>query len=69
MFTLKVSYMLKCTDFQKICKKHDFTFFTGVPDSTFKSWMSFLDENRKDLINIIAVNECEAVAISAGYHL
>jgi phosphonopyruvate decarboxylase len=61
--------MIKCTDFQKLCKKHNFTFFTGVPDSAFKSWMSFLDENRKDLTNIIAVNECEAAAISAGYHL
>ncbi|MHA1744798.1 MAG: phosphonopyruvate decarboxylase [Promethearchaeota archaeon] len=47
-----------------------FDFFTGVPDSTFKSWMSFLDDmHGQGLQNIIACNECEAVAIGTGYHL
>ena len=54
----------------KIFQQHDFTFFTGVPDSTFKSWMSFLDDmHGNGLQNIIAANECEALAISSGYHL
>jgi len=53
-----------------IFNKNDLTFFTGVPDSTFKSWMSFLEhEHGKKLTQIIAVNECEAVGIAAGYHL
>jgi phosphonopyruvate decarboxylase len=60
---------LRCLDFSKICKKHVFTFFTGVPDSTFKSWMNFLEDKDNELTNIIAVNECEAAAICTGYHL
>lgn len=60
--------MLNCNDFFALCKKYDFTFFSGVPDSTFKSWMCFLEENAQ-LTNIVTVNECEAVAICAGYHL
>ena len=63
--------MLKCEDFFKLCKKYDFTFFSGVPDSTFKSWMSFLEKKDKEkkLRNIVCANECEAIAICAGYHL
>lgn len=61
--------MLSCKDFSETCKKNDFTFFTGVPDSTYKSWMSYLNKKNTGLTNIIAVNECEATAICAGYHL
>ena len=69
LLTVEKIFMLTCKDFAKLCKKYDFTFFSGVPDSTFKSWMSFLDMDKTDLTNIIAVNECEATAICAGYHL
>lgn len=61
--------MLSCEDFSNICKKHGFTFFSGVPDSTFKSWMSFLQRENTGLTNIVTVNECEATAVCAGYHL
>lgn len=61
--------MLKCEDFSKICKKHGFIFFSGVPDSTYKSWMDYLNKKNTGLTNIIAVNECEAVAICTGYYL
>ncbi len=62
--------MVSCDDLFKIFKKNDLTFFTGIPDSTFKGWMRFLaDESGKKLTHIVACNECEAVAISAGYHL
>ena len=61
--------MIKCEDFFNFCKKYNFTFFSGLPDSTFKSWMSFLEKNDDILTNIITVNECEAVAICTGYHL
>lgn len=61
--------MLRCEDFFKLCKKYDFEFFAGVPDSTFKSWMSFLEKNNDKLTNISTVNECEATAVCTGYHL
>jgi phosphonopyruvate decarboxylase len=62
--------MISCGELFNIFHINDLTFFTGVPDSTFKSWMSFLEnEHGKKLTQIIAANECEAVGIAAGYHL
>ncbi|MHA1222229.1 MAG: phosphonopyruvate decarboxylase [Candidatus Heimdallarchaeaceae archaeon] len=61
---------MKCQELWEIFRKEDITFFTGVPDSTFKSWMSYLDyKNGKGLTNIISCNECEAIALASGYHL
>ncbi len=61
---------MKCENLAHIFKKNNFDFFTGVPDSTFKHWMSYLNSNsNKGLTNIIACNECEATAIASGYHL
>ena len=67
--------MISCDELFAMFKKNNLTFFTGVPDSTFKGWMSFLAaEHGKSLKNIVACNECEArwtYAISklAGEHL
>jgi phosphonopyruvate decarboxylase len=62
--------MISCNELFNIFKKNNLTFFTGVPDSTFKGWMNFLETwHGKKLTQIIASNECEAVAIAAGYHL
>ena len=62
--------MIPCQNLFNIFEKNNLTFFTGVPDSTFKDWMKFLnDEHGNQLTNIIAVNECEAAAIASGYHL
>lgn len=59
-----------CQDLWDVFKNLDFDFFVGVPDSTFKDWMKFLDDPiNTELTNIIACNECEAIAIAAGYHL
>lgn len=60
--------MVKCQELYSLLKENDLTFFSGVPDSTFKDWMKFLVD-AEDLTNVVAVNECEAVAICAGYHL
>lgn len=60
--------MITCNGLWEIFKKNDLTFFTGVPDSTFKDWMSFL-QDEKELTNVIACNECEAIALSSGYYL
>lgn len=62
--------MFSCEKLFEAFKKNDLLLFTGVPDSTFKDWMKFLaDEHGKRLTNIIACNECEAVANVAGYNL
>lgn len=65
----EVPNMLKSADFLDICKRYDFTFFSGVPDSTMKSFISLLENNKSNITNVMAINECEAIAICAGYHL
>ena len=62
--------MISCDELYSIFNENDLTFFTGVPDSTFKDWMMYLaDHHGEKLHNIISSNECEAVAIATGYHL
>jgi phosphonopyruvate decarboxylase len=61
---------MKCEDLWEIFKKENITFFSGVPDSTFKDWMKLLnDKHGIGLTNIIACNECEAIATITGHHL
>ena len=62
--------MISCQKFFEILEKQGITFFTGIPDSTFKDWMSFLaDNDNLNLQNLVACNECEAIALAVGYHL
>lgn len=61
--------MIQCEEFARACLDRDFEFFTGVPDSTFKSWMSYLERPDSPLRNVTTVNECEATAVATGYHL
>lgn len=62
--------MIECEELNNVFKKNGLTFFSGIPDSTFKEWMECLSgENDGSLTNIIACNECEAIAIAVGYHL
>jgi len=51
--------MISCQKFFEILEKQGITFFTGIPDSTFKDWMSFLaDNDNLNLQNLVACNEC-----------
>ncbi|MAG08769.1 phosphonopyruvate decarboxylase [Candidatus Woesearchaeota archaeon] len=62
--------MITCEKLFELFDESNLLFFTGVPDSTFKGWTRFLaDEHGNKLTNVIACNECEAVAIASGYHL
>jgi len=62
--------MITCQSFFDILKKNEIDFFTGVPDSTFKDFINFLnDEHGKSLTNIIQASECEATATATGYNL
>jgi phosphonopyruvate decarboxylase len=61
---------ISCRDFINNLNKYGFNFFTGIPDSTFKELMKFISYDKTiNLSNITACNECEAIALAAGYHL
>ncbi|MBU1179913.1 phosphonopyruvate decarboxylase [Patescibacteria group bacterium] len=57
--------MLDPKEFTNFLKSQGFIFFTGVPDSAMKDWLRTLDDEK----SIASVNECEALAIAAGYYL
>ena len=62
--------MVSCEELFNVFNKKGITFFSGVPDSTFKDWMKFLSRHHGEkLTNIMACNECEAIAIVSGHYL
>jgi phosphonopyruvate decarboxylase len=62
--------MITVQKLSEIFKAQELTFFTGVPDSTFKEWMSFLaEENGNGITNRIAAIERDAIGWAAGYHV
>ena len=62
--------MISCEELFNVFSKQGITFFSGVPDSTFKDWMKFLSSHHGEkLTNIMACNECEAIALASGYYL
>lgn len=54
---------------QSICKDLELNYFTGVPDSTFKGWISFLESGEGNFQHRVAANEGAAIGHAVGYHL
>jgi len=58
--------------FFDILISHKITYFTGVPDSTFRPMINYLNNQLEEdprVSHLRAVNECEALALTAGYNL
>ena len=61
--------MLACNDLYRIFQQHELTYFCGVPDSTFKDWLNFLDDRHgKSLTNRIVTVERDAIGWASGYY-
>ena len=60
--------MIFVEDFVKFLQNNKINFFSGVPDSCLKTFISYLDKFKKKE-NLIAVNEGSAVSIGIGYYL
>jgi len=60
--------MISCSDFVNRLTALGVDTAIGVPDSTFKGLISFF-ASANTITHIKASNECEAVAIAAGYYL
>jgi phosphonopyruvate decarboxylase len=62
--------MILCEELNHCFAEQGLQYFCGVPDSTFKEWMSFLaDHHGHGLINRIASIERDAIALAAGYYV
>lgn len=61
---------MKSEELCEVLQNEGLNFFTGVPDSTFGGFVNLLqDMNGNNLTHVIASDECEAIAIAAGYYL
>jgi len=62
--------MIPCEELNQCFSGNGLAYFCGVPDSTFKEWMSFLsDHDGECLTNRIASIERDAIALAAGYYV
>jgi len=60
---------ITCKEFADVCIQNDLIYFTGVPDSTYESWLSYLVSHPNKFQHCIAANEGAAIAHATGYHL
>lgn len=61
--------MINAEDFLSEFLELGLSYFTGVPDSTLKEWMTLLENNQQLFENRIAANEGAAIAHATGYYL
>jgi phosphonopyruvate decarboxylase len=54
--------------FDDLCR-HEFDFFTGVPDSLLKDFCAYVTDHTSAAQHIIAANEGGAVALAAGHYV
>ena len=57
---------LKSKDIYKYFLKNDIDFYTGVPDSLLKDYLTYIDKKGN---NIVTANEGLAVSFAVGYNL
>ena len=55
--------------FLDLLKKNKINFYTGIPDSLMKDFLSFVEEKINKSNHHIAANEGSAIGIGIGYHL
>ncbi len=60
---------MKSLKFYRFLKKNKINFFTGVPDSLLKPFISHLSKYEKVKNHIIAANEGTAIGLAIGYNL
>ncbi len=61
--------MIECRDFLNQLDLNGIDFFTGVPDSLLKDFISYISDNAQKTKHIVAANEGNAIGIAGGYHL
>ena len=59
--------MLDPKKFYNFLKKNNVNFFTGVPDSLLKNFISIFDKKKKEHLSV--GNEGVAIALAAGHYL
>lgn len=60
---------MRVKDIVSILIREDLDFLTGVPCSYLKHLLEYINTHKTSLHHVAAVNEGDAIAIAAGYHL
>ena len=55
--------------FLELLKDNKINFYTGVPDSLLKNFLTYVEAMVNNLNHIITANEGSAIGLSIGYHL
>ncbi|MDO5980417.1 phosphonopyruvate decarboxylase [Flavivirga spongiicola] len=61
--------MISVKTYFDVFKNNDVNFFTGVPDSLLKNFVSYVSDNLKESDHVITANEGASIALASGYHL
>jgi phosphonopyruvate decarboxylase len=61
--------MISSKAFYNFLIKNGVDFFCGVPDSLLKDFCAYISDTAKPQKHVVAANEGNAIALSAGYHL
>lgn len=61
--------MISPVRFYSFLSEHAVHFYTGVPDSLLKSFLSYVQEHAAPEDHVITANEGLAIALASGYHL
>ena len=61
--------MIEPKEFISNIYEHCGRFFTGVPDSLLKDLCAYIEDHAKEGEHFVSVNEGNAIALAAGYHL
>ena len=61
--------MIESSTFFACLKRHDITFFVGVPDSLLKNFCFYISDHAEKGRHVITANEGNAVALAAGHYL
>lgn len=60
---------MKAKELIEILKRLELYFLTGVPDSGLRNFLIYIEGHPEELKHMRAVNEGQAIAFAAGYHL
>jgi phosphonopyruvate decarboxylase len=61
--------MIDPADFHQELRKHDITFYAGVPDSLLKDFNAYIQKHAPPKHHIVTANEGSAVAAAVGHYL
>jgi len=61
--------MIQSKELFEVLKQQDLSFITGVPCSTYRDFLIYVNNHEEEITHIRATSEGESIGIAAGYYL